>query len=147
MAPEPVWTACVINLAYQCVFFYMYVARQGLGKSVTAAANTLIRVEELFDASSSMRYVSYQGKVSELFFPELLLGALEHCERIVIKTVNKLSSFVVYKVLKIWLKFGFESKLGLLLPSLLELEFSSDGAVPPYCLIAALCFWCWLLSK
>jgi hypothetical protein len=43
------------------------VARQRLGKNVNATA------EELLDVSSYMRSVSYQTKVGDQFFPELLV--------------------------------------------------------------------------
>jgi hypothetical protein len=49
------------------------VARQRLGKNVTAATNRHATIEELLDASSSMRSMSYQRKVGGLFFPELLV--------------------------------------------------------------------------
>jgi hypothetical protein len=38
------------------------VARQRLGRNVTAVTNTHATIEELLDASFSMRPVSYQGK-------------------------------------------------------------------------------------
>jgi glucose-6-phosphate 1-dehydrogenase len=38
------------------------VARQPLGRNVTALTNTQAAIEELFDASFSMCPVSYQGK-------------------------------------------------------------------------------------
>jgi hypothetical protein len=38
------------------------VARQRLGRNVTAVTNTDATIEELLDASFSMRPVSYQGK-------------------------------------------------------------------------------------
>jgi hypothetical protein len=40
----------------------LIVARQRLGRNVTAVTNTLAIIEELFDASFSMWPVSYQGK-------------------------------------------------------------------------------------
>jgi hypothetical protein len=49
------------------------VARQPLGKNVTAAMNTHAIIENLLDALLSIRSVSYQRKVGCLFFPELLV--------------------------------------------------------------------------
>jgi hypothetical protein len=40
----------------------LIVVRQRLGKNVTAETNTHATIEEFFDASFSMRSVSYQGK-------------------------------------------------------------------------------------
>jgi propanediol dehydratase small subunit len=50
----------------------MYVDRQQLGKTVTAATNKRATIEELLDMSSSMRSVLYQSKVCDQFFPEIL---------------------------------------------------------------------------
>jgi hypothetical protein len=64
MAPEPISTAYFMNLSHQ----YMYpviVARQGLGKNVTAATNTSATVEKLFEALFSMRSVSYDKIVGD----------------------------------------------------------------------------------
>jgi hypothetical protein len=47
------------------------VARQRVGKNVTAATDAHATVEELLDASFSMRFM-YQMKVCDQFFPELL---------------------------------------------------------------------------
>jgi hypothetical protein len=49
------------------------IARKRLGRTVTAATNTLATAEELFDASFSMQFVSYQRKVGYKFFSELLV--------------------------------------------------------------------------
>jgi hypothetical protein len=76
MAPEPISTANFINPAHQSVCLYVYsfiVAEQRLGKNVTAATNTHATKEELLDALFSMRSVSYQRKVGDYFFPELLV--------------------------------------------------------------------------
>jgi hypothetical protein len=65
MAPEPVSTAYYINPSHQSVCIYVYpliVARQRLGKKVTAATNTNATIEKLLDVSFSMRSVSYKGK-------------------------------------------------------------------------------------
>jgi hypothetical protein len=51
----------------------MYVATQLLGKNVTAVTNTHATIGELLGASSSMRSASYQKKVGDYFFPELLV--------------------------------------------------------------------------
>jgi hypothetical protein len=55
MAPEPIWTAYFINASHQFVCLYVYVARQRLGKNVTAATKLHATIEELLDASFSMR--------------------------------------------------------------------------------------------
>jgi hypothetical protein len=68
MAPEPISTAYFINLSHQSVCLHVYppiVARQGLGKNVTAATNTHATIEELLDASFSMRSMSYERKVGD----------------------------------------------------------------------------------
>jgi hypothetical protein len=65
MATEHISTAHFINLSYQSVGLYVHppiVARQQLGKKVTDTTNTHKTIEELLDASSSMRSVSYQVK-------------------------------------------------------------------------------------
>jgi hypothetical protein len=51
----------------------LIVARQRLGRNVTAVTNTHATLEELLVASFSMWPVSYQGKVGDQFFPELVL--------------------------------------------------------------------------
>jgi hypothetical protein len=78
MTPESISMAYFINLSDQslCLYVYEYtpiVARQRLGKNVTAATNTQASIEELLDASFSIRAVSYQRKVGDYFFPELLV--------------------------------------------------------------------------
>jgi hypothetical protein len=76
MAHEPISTAYFINPSHQSVCLYVYpliVARQRLGKNVTAATNTHATIEELLDASFSIRSVSYQRNVGDQFFPELLV--------------------------------------------------------------------------
>jgi hypothetical protein len=58
MAREPISTAYFINPSRQSVCLYLYppvVARQRLGKNVTAATNTHATIEELLDASFYMR--------------------------------------------------------------------------------------------
>jgi hypothetical protein len=65
MPPEPISTACSINPYHQSVCLCVYspiVARQSISKKVTEATNTHPAIEELLDASFSMRSVSYQGK-------------------------------------------------------------------------------------
>jgi hypothetical protein len=56
---------------YVCVS--TIVARQRLSKNVTAATNRHTAVEGLLDASFSIRSMSYQRKVGDSFFPELLV--------------------------------------------------------------------------
>jgi hypothetical protein len=60
------------SLRSVCVCIPLIVARQRLGKNVTAATNTHATTE-LLDASSSMRPASYQWKVGDNFFPEYLV--------------------------------------------------------------------------
>jgi hypothetical protein len=76
VAPKPISTAFFINPSHQSVYLYVYshiVARQRLGKDVTAAMTTLTTIEELLDSSFSMRFVSYQRKVGDYSFLELLI--------------------------------------------------------------------------
>jgi hypothetical protein len=57
-----------MNPSHQSVRPYVYfpiVARQRFGKNVTAATNTQGTIEELLNASFSMRSVSYQRKVGD----------------------------------------------------------------------------------
>jgi hypothetical protein len=49
------------------------VSRQRLGTHIPAALNTHT-IEELLDASFSMQSMSYQMKVDDQFFPELLVS-------------------------------------------------------------------------
>jgi hypothetical protein len=75
MAPQPISTACLMKPVSLCLYVYpLVVARQRLGKNfsiiakqrldknITAPTNTHAIIEELLDASFSMRYVTYQGK-------------------------------------------------------------------------------------
>jgi hypothetical protein len=58
IAPEPISTVYFINPSHQSVCLYTYhpiVARQRLGKNITAATNTHATIEELLDASFSLR--------------------------------------------------------------------------------------------
>jgi hypothetical protein len=67
MAPEPI-SAAYLNSSHQSVCLYVYpsiVARQRLGKNVTAETKTLAAIEELLDASFSTGYISYQRKVGD----------------------------------------------------------------------------------
>jgi hypothetical protein len=76
MAPEPISTVYLINPSHQSLCLYVYlpiVARQRLGKNATEAKNTHATIEELLDASLTMRSLSYQRKVGDWFFPELLV--------------------------------------------------------------------------
>jgi hypothetical protein len=77
MAPEPISTAYFINISPQSLCLYVYpsiAARQRLDNNVSAATNTHAAIEELLDASFSVRSVSYQRKVGgDQFFPELLV--------------------------------------------------------------------------
>jgi hypothetical protein len=76
MAPETISTAYFLNPIHQSVCLQVYLcplARQRLGENVTAATNTHETIEELFDASFSMRSVSYLKKVGDYLFPEFLV--------------------------------------------------------------------------
>jgi hypothetical protein len=54
---------CVCACVCVCVSVYpSIVARQRLGRNVTAVTNTQATIEELLEASFSMWPVSYQGK-------------------------------------------------------------------------------------
>jgi hypothetical protein len=50
------------------------VARERLGKIVTAATNTPATIEELFDTSFSIHPVTYKREVGDKFFTELLVS-------------------------------------------------------------------------
>jgi hypothetical protein len=68
METEPISTAYFVNPSRQSVCLYVYppvVARQRLGKDVAASTNTHEIIEELLEASFSMRSVSYQRKVGD----------------------------------------------------------------------------------
>jgi hypothetical protein len=65
-APEPIKTAYAINPFHQCVslcVYSLFVARRLLGKNIAAERNTHTTIEELLDASSSMRSMSNQKEV------------------------------------------------------------------------------------
>jgi hypothetical protein len=53
------------SLYENCAWLHLYVARQRLGKNVTAATNTHTTIEELLDVSFSMRPVSYQREAGD----------------------------------------------------------------------------------
>jgi hypothetical protein len=61
MALKPISTAYFINPPIRlCV--YPFVARQRLGKNITAATNTHVTIKELSDGSFTKRSVLYEGK-------------------------------------------------------------------------------------
>jgi hypothetical protein len=65
MAPEPIQMAYFIKPSHQSLCLYVnppIVARQRLSKNVTTATNTDAIIEELLDASFSVRSVLYEGK-------------------------------------------------------------------------------------
>jgi hypothetical protein len=67
MPPEPISRAYFISHCHQCVCLYVYspiVARQRLGKNVTAATNTYA-IEDLLYVSFSIRFVSYLRKLGD----------------------------------------------------------------------------------
>jgi hypothetical protein len=68
MVPESISTAYFVNPSHHSVCLYVYppiVARQRLSINVTVAMNTHPKIEELLDASFSVRSVSYQMKVGD----------------------------------------------------------------------------------
>jgi hypothetical protein len=70
MVPKPISTVYFINLSHQSVCLYVYlaiVARQRLGKNVTAAT-----IEEMLDASFSVRSMTYQTKQAFSSFQNFL---------------------------------------------------------------------------
>jgi hypothetical protein len=74
MAPESISAAYFINPSHQSVCLYenpLIVASQRLAENVTEATNVHATIEELLDVPFSMRSVSYQRKVGDLFIPEL----------------------------------------------------------------------------
>jgi hypothetical protein len=69
---QPISTAYFINPSHQSVCLHVYpfiVARQRLGKNVTAATNTHAKIENLLDKAFSVRFMLYQK--SRQFFPDL----------------------------------------------------------------------------
>jgi hypothetical protein len=75
MAPELISTAYFINPFYQSVCQYVYppiVARQRLGKNVTAATDTHTKIEEFWDASF---YAAHSRKTGICYFPQFLVYA------------------------------------------------------------------------
>jgi hypothetical protein len=70
--PEPVSVTYFVNPSLQSLCLCVYphiVAMQRLGKGVMAGTNIDAIIEELLEALFSMRLVSYQRKVGNLFFP------------------------------------------------------------------------------
>jgi hypothetical protein len=68
MTPEPIAKAYIINPSHQSLCVYVYpsiLARQRLGKNITAATNTHATTEELLDTSFSMRSMSCRMKVGD----------------------------------------------------------------------------------
>jgi hypothetical protein len=66
MAPEPIPTAYFINRSHQSVCRCIsLLGNDSVKKNATAATNTHATIEELLDASFSMRSVSYQKEVSK----------------------------------------------------------------------------------
>jgi hypothetical protein len=76
MAPKPISKAYFINHSHQSMCIYVYptmVARQRLGKDITAATNKHATIEEMLEASFYKRSVSYQRNVGDSLFPERFL--------------------------------------------------------------------------
>jgi hypothetical protein len=89
MATEPISTAYFINPSHQSLCLYVYptiVARQRLGKNITAATNTHTIIGELLDASFSMQSVLYQRKSRWSVLPRTYCFYVRHtimqCERV-----------------------------------------------------------------
>jgi hypothetical protein len=72
MASEPISTAYFINPSHQSVYVYVYpLSLLGNGSVKTLSRQwTHATIEELLDASFTMRSVSYRGKVGDYFFSE-----------------------------------------------------------------------------
>jgi hypothetical protein len=66
--PEPISTAYFMNPSHQPVYTPI-VARQRLGRSVTAATNTHATIDEFLDASFFMRSMSYRRISKRLVLP------------------------------------------------------------------------------
>jgi hypothetical protein len=65
---EPILTAHFINPSHKSMRLYVYspiVTRRRLRKNVTTATNTHTTLEELLDASFSVRSVLYQKKIGD----------------------------------------------------------------------------------
>jgi hypothetical protein len=90
-APDPISTAYFPTFCVS-VFVFPYVARQPLGKHVTAATNTQTTIVQLLDALFSIRSMSYQRKVGDYFFPELLVAYLYQCRKVYEQKEVKLCS-------------------------------------------------------
>jgi hypothetical protein len=75
IAPEPISTAYFVNPSHQSVCIYVppIVAKQRLGKKRYCGNKYTCKIEELLDMSFSMRSVSYQIKVGDQFFPEIII--------------------------------------------------------------------------
>jgi hypothetical protein len=77
MAPELISTAFLIlvNPSHQSVSLCIsaIIARQRLVKNVTTTTNTQATTETFLDSSFPVRSVSYQRKLGDQFFPELLI--------------------------------------------------------------------------
>jgi hypothetical protein len=72
--PEPIFMKLGM-----CVYVYPFiVARQRLGKNVTAATNAQVTIEELLDASFYMRLVMYQRENRQLVLPRTSCLYLTH---------------------------------------------------------------------
>jgi hypothetical protein len=101
--PECILAQSATVLPHQSVCLYVYppiVARQRLRKNVTAATNTHSTTKEFLNMSSSMRFVSYERKVGDQFFPELIPAVLSSNDQNIV--------FVVCKGLCVTYKVGFE---------------------------------------
>jgi hypothetical protein len=97
MTPELISTTYFINpillCVYMCIPLFLLgndsvkslpiVARQRLRENFTAATCSHAVIEELLDASFSIRSVSYEGK----FFPELV-ALLHKCPQVLVKWVS-----------------------------------------------------------
>jgi hypothetical protein len=97
MEPGPISTAYVINPSHPSACLYVYpliVARQRLSKNFTAGTSTHAKIEEMLAGSFSMRSVSYQNKVGEYFFPDLVITSISQ-NKIIILMLNSLIKYHV----------------------------------------------------
>jgi hypothetical protein len=74
ISAESISTAYFINPSHLCLYVYpTIIAGELLGKHVTAATNTQATIQELLETSFSMRFLSYERKLGDWFFLEVLI--------------------------------------------------------------------------
>jgi hypothetical protein len=89
MANEPISIEYFMNPSHQSASVCVppTIAKQRLGKDVTAATETHAAIEDLLDVYFCMRSVSYYRKVGDLFFPEL--AAMKYAMKATISRAKK----------------------------------------------------------